>query len=359
MVNKARSLLPALFMEDSQGMLLLTAWLIFSLPLATAGREQKRLLGIGVRNAHAMVYDSGRGRVVLFGGADAVKVCGDTWEWEGKRWTLVSHAGPEPRTFPAIAYDSLRKRVVLFGGNRVLFGKNPDENRYLDDTWEWDGRRWVQLKVAGPPPRAEAAMAFDSRRGRVVLFGGYNRSGEGRKRLGDTWEWDGKRWIQIKVMGPTPRNGAAQVYDRVRGKIILFGGSTEAAVSGETWEWDGKQWVENRAALTEGRFNCVLAYDDARQKVIRFGGRYGGKPFGDTWEYDGQGWKQVSSSGPTARNHTAMVYDSRRKKMVLFGGHDFGLQDEVNIFGDTWEWDGDKWVQQEAGEARKRVDNGH
>ncbi|HEX6623531.1 MAG TPA: kelch repeat-containing protein, partial [Pyrinomonadaceae bacterium] len=235
-----------------------------------------------------MTYDSGRGRVILFGGADESKVRGDTWEWDGRRWSLVSQAGPGPRTFPAMAYDSLRKKSVLFGGNRVLFGKNPDENRFLNDTWEWDGERWTRIQAEGPSPRAEAAMAFDSRRGRVVLFGGHDRAGEAGRRLGDTWEWDGKRWMEMKVTSPSPRNGAAQVYDVVRGNIVLFGGSTQTGVSGETWEWDGKQWVENRAALTQGRFNCVMAYDSARRKVIRFGGRYAGKPLGDTWEYDGK-----------------------------------------------------------------------
>ena len=102
-------------------------------------------LQIGVRNAHAMAYDSDRGRVILFGGADESKVRGDTWEWDGRRWKLLSSAGPGPRTFPAMGYDPLRKRVVLFGGNRVLFGRNPDENRFLNDTWEWDGHNWAQI----------------------------------------------------------------------------------------------------------------------------------------------------------------------------------------------------------------------
>jgi hypothetical protein len=348
-------------MKGSQRLFHLLALLLFLLQPALAGREEKRLLKIGVRNAHAMVYDSSRRRIVLFGGADESQVCGDTWEWNGKRWTLASPAGagPGPRTFPAMTYDSLRKRVVLFGGNRVLFGKSLDENKFLDDTWEWDGQSWIQLKVAGPSPRAEAAMSFDSNRGRVVLFGGYNRSEAGRNQFGDTWEWDGKSWTQIKVTGPSPRNGAAQVFDSGRGKVVLFGGSTPAGVSGETWEWDGKQWVENRAALTQGRFNCVLAYDVARRQVIRFGGRYAGKPVGDTWKYDGKEWKQLTSSGPAARNHTAMAYSSTSKGIILFGGHDFGIREEVNVFGDTWEWNGDKWFQKEAGELRQRVDNGH
>src|SRR5215471_15203345 len=141
-----------------------------------------------------------------------------------------------------MTYDSIRKKVVLFGGNRVLFGKSPDEKTFLNDTWEWDGHNWSEVKVSGPIQRAEAAFAFDSSRGRAVLFGGYNLAGGKRTELGDTWEFDGSQWIQLKVAGPSPRNSAAMVYDPDRKRIILFGGSTEQGLSGETWEWDGKQW---------------------------------------------------------------------------------------------------------------------
>lgn len=358
MANKVRSLPRALWMKATRYVVLPIS-LIFSTASATTHRRETTSPEIGVRNAHAMAYDSGRGKVILFGGADESKVRGDTWEWDGERWTRVSDEGPGPRTFPAMAYDSVRKKVVLFGGNVVLFGRSPDENKFLDDTWEWDGRRWTQIKVAGPSPRAEAAIAFDSRRGRVVLFGGHNRAGAAGSRLGDTWEWDGKRWVEMRVTGPSPRNGAAQVYDSVRGKTVLFGGSTREAVSGETWEWDGREWKENRAALTEGRFNCVMAYDGARRKVIRFGGRYAGQPYGDTWEYDGEGWKRLRSTGPAARNHTAMAYEPKRGKVILFGGHDFGTHEWVNIFGDTWEWDGTAWARKKAGVTKKGVENGH
>lgn len=309
---------------------------------------------IDVRNAHAMTYDSRRGRVIVFGGADASKVREDTWEWSGRGWTQLSVAGPGPRTFPAMAYDSIRDRIVLFGGNRVLFGNTSDDNVFLADTWEWDGRKWFRIDVSGPRPRAEAAVAFDNNRGRVVLFGGYNRTDKGIQRLGDLWEWDGKKWIEVKVVGPSPRNGAALVYDRQRKKIVLFGGRTQDGVSGETWEWDGVRWIENRLASTEGRFNCVVAYDEVRRRVVRFAGRFGGKAVGDTWGYDGKEWRLLSSTGPVARNHTAMVYDSRRKKIFLFGGHDGPL-----VFGDSWEWDGTNWLKREDREAKTRVENGH
>jgi hypothetical protein len=346
-------------MVNSSPCLVLIILLRLLLPAPADWLFEKTVQPIGVRNAQGMAYDSKRGRIVLFGGADATKVCGDTWEWDGKRWELMSVVGPGPRTFPAMAYDSLRQRVVLFGGNRVLFGRTPEENQFLGDTWEWDGKRWLQIDVNGPPPRAEAAVAFDSKRGRIVLFGGHNRNEQGRNRLGDTWEWDGTRWTRLMVTGPSPRNGAAQVYDSVRGRIILFGGATPEGVSGETWEWDGKHWVENRSATTEGRFNCVMAFDRRRRKVIRFGGRYGGKPVGDTWQYDGKTWKQIRSTGPAARNHAAMVYSSESRSIILFGGHDLGTHQETNVFGDTWEWNGSDWRIKGAGHVEKRVDYLH
>jgi hypothetical protein len=336
---------------------LTTAFSCGARSLAYQGTDKQQALSqrcpaeLGVRNGHAMTYDSNRRKVVLYGGADAVQVCSDTWEWDGSCWNRVSVTGPGPRTFAALAYDSVRKRVVLFGGNRVLFGKTEEDNRLLGDTWEWDGQQWLEIKAPGPLPRAETAIVFDRKRGRVLLFGGYNRSGSKLNRLGDTWEWDGVSWNEVKVLGPSPRSGAARTWDDGRGKVVLFGGQNS---SSETWEWDGKRWVENRAAITEGRFNAVMAYARSRRRVIRFGGVYRGQRVGDTWEYDGRRWQRIEVAGPAARNHAAMVYDEARQRIVLFGGHDGD-----SVFGDTWEWDGRQWAQVNFVEARRRVENGH
>ncbi len=310
---------------------------------------------IGLRNAHAMAYDAHRERIVLFGGADTSAVAGDTWEWNGAGWVRVSVAGPEPRTFPAMTYDGRRRRIVLFGGNRVLFGKDPSaDDTFLGDTWEWDGRTWRRVATSGPPARAEAAMAFDEKRGRAVLFGGYDRVDGKIRRLGDTWEWDGTRWLAIPVAGPSPRNGAAQVFDRRRGAIVLVGGRAETGTSAETWDWNGARWSNDLAALAEGIFNCALAYDDTRARIVRFGGYRGKARVGETWELDGASWTLKSSTGPAARNHAAMAYDARRQRTVLFGGHDWD-----HVFGDTWEWDGTRWRLRETTEPRAHVDNGH
>ena len=38
----------------------------------------------------------------------------------------------------AMAYDSARERIVLFGGRT-------DRSGDLNDTWEWDGRTWTRV----------------------------------------------------------------------------------------------------------------------------------------------------------------------------------------------------------------------
>ena len=76
----------------------------------------------GHRNGHAAVNDPQSGNLLLFGGATAEELRGDTWRRHDGRWRRLPITGPAPRTFPAMAYDSARGEVVLFGGNRVLFG---------------------------------------------------------------------------------------------------------------------------------------------------------------------------------------------------------------------------------------------
>jgi hypothetical protein len=121
-----------------------------------------------------MAYDSQRGRTVLFGGYNTSNL-GDTWEWTGSDWTLMSTSGLSARNSHAMAYDSQFGRTLLFGG--------ANSTGHLSGTWGWDGANWT-LRVNGPSARQGHAMVYDSQHGRTLLFGGYNLNN-----LGDTWEW--------------------------------------------------------------------------------------------------------------------------------------------------------------------------
>lgn len=308
---------------------------------------------LSVRNAHSMVYDNDRGRILLFGGADASHVCADTWQWDGatRTWQFVRATGPGPRTFAAFAYDERRHEAILFGGNRILFGAGEQTDTFLADTWRFRNSRWTRVNTAGPGARAEAAIAYDRRRACIVLFGGYRRIGNETHRLGDTWEWNGKRWAKVAAVGPSPRNGAAMAYDQDRNRVVLFGGP---GPSNETWEWDGHGWAQLQAGDVPGRFNPVMVYDAARHEVVRFGGWTGKVRADDTWALRGDRWVLLNVSGPPARNHSAIVYVPDRARALLFGGHDGD-----NVFGDTWEWDGATWTMVASAPSEKFIDNGH
>jgi hypothetical protein len=76
-----------------------------------------------------------------------------------------------------MSYESTRGKVVMFGGANDL--------KLINETWEWNGLDWTQLRpTVKPSARQEHAMAFDSARGKVVMFGGSSGGNE-------TWEWDG------------------------------------------------------------------------------------------------------------------------------------------------------------------------
>jgi hypothetical protein len=84
---------------------------------------------------HALAFDSVRQRVVLFGGNAGFgnNYLNDTWEWDGTSWLQRFPAlSPDPRFEHAMVFDSQRGRLVLYSGSS---GPNP-----FADTWEYHVR---------------------------------------------------------------------------------------------------------------------------------------------------------------------------------------------------------------------------
>jgi hypothetical protein len=143
------------------------------------------------RVAPGTAYDVARGRLVMFGGVafPDQEPLGETWEWDGRRWYLLTPAlAPSARVGPVMAYDAGRRRVVLFGG---MSDADHDE---LAETWEWDGAMWIRIAAPGPGPRIWHAMYFDAGRAQVMLLGGV---GADEVPLDDVWAWDGSAWTRV------------------------------------------------------------------------------------------------------------------------------------------------------------------
>lgn len=270
----------------------------------------------------AMVFDTWRGMVVMFGGQPGSVGAGETWEWDGSDWRLASLAGPISRHGHALAYDEFRRVVVLSGGET-------SGGSALADTWEWDGKTWAQ-RSAGLPnapggPRVDHAMTFDPSRGVVVLYGGDQPPSSHL-----TWEWSGTSWQSRNTASyPAPRSMAAMTYDTRRQRVILFGGQTTSPPPGDNdvWEYDGTNWTMVSAVgiKPSGRSHHGWAHDPNSGVSILFGGETGGSLLGETWEWDGvlRKWTQTfPSPSPAARTRCAMVVDLPRGVAVAFGGSD-------------------------------------
>ncbi len=299
--------------------------------------------GPGRRRAPAMAFDAKRGRTVLFGGYDGRNYRSETWEWDGKTWSPAGSTGPAPREGAGMVYDLKRGKIVLFGGYSYANNKQI----FFDDTWEWNGKIWKKVDAGVVPGRRDMGMAYDSRRGKVVLFGGYSKRGSGGDvYFGDTWEWDGKAWLPVAKDGPAGRSRQGMAYDARLGKTVLFGGASYdpkagAKTWGDMWTWDGARWSPVVFQDPSIREKFGMAYDPKRRKVVLYGG-IGGRVLSDTWEWDGVTWKDCSpsSGGPGPLTGHSMAFDGTG--VILFGGS--SDKDNKKCKGETWRWDGQTWT---------------
>jgi Kelch motif/Galactose oxidase, central domain len=265
------------------------------------GATWKRLTPSTVPSARSDAVASALGTgVVAFGGwayfvesyGSEIKDTDQTWVWTGSDWAMPSLGASSPPARNNAAMAALDGNVVLFGGD-----SSPDP---LGDTWTYDGRRWTQATPsASPTARTGAAMAAFN--GALILFGGVVGVLSGASRVNDTWKWDGSSWTQLMPkLSPPPRTSAAMQL--LGGRLILFGGQ-HVGVSGgserinDTWAWDGETWTE----LSPGVSPPARAYAASGvigDRMFVAGGQGQAQALDDTWAFDGSTWTELAVSGP-------------------------------------------------------------
>ena len=318
------------------------------------------------RDTPGLAYDSATKRSVIFaggGGPGGGLVEDTTWSWDGTNGVWIGWTpSPYPASWPvmrwaqAVTFDSNRNRVLVFGG---WDGSN-DRN----DTWEWNDAAgtWTDrtptpiLPSSWPPGMNRTALAFDSRRNKVVLFGS-------DQPIYQTWEWDGTdgTWTNrtpspIPVSWPNARMEHSMSFDSARGVVVLLGGSLfwGGPFVNDLWEWDGAAgtWTNRTpsplpANWPSARADASLCYYANETATVLFGGSTvpcttggcvstGGYQ-NDVWLWNGNDgtWTKppVTGSRPVPRAYHGATYDSDRSRMVLFGG----IDDSGNVTNDTWE----------------------
>jgi hypothetical protein len=157
----------------------------------------------GQRAGHALAYHAGLAAMCLIGGDDdgPDRPREEPWLWNGREWTMRRTGdGPGVASLVVAASDPERKSVLIFGGFSVL-----GRQRYgppMGELWELTAEgAWRRPPVEGlqPGPRHHHAGAFDSARGRFVIYGGIDSADTWVR---DVWEWDRSGWHRIHAERP-------------------------------------------------------------------------------------------------------------------------------------------------------------
>ncbi|HET7225819.1 MAG TPA: kelch repeat-containing protein [Candidatus Eisenbacteria bacterium] len=176
------------------------------------------------RTEHTGIYDAANDRMVVFGGV-GLSYFGDVWalSLSGEpAWTQLAPAGTPPaaRFEHTAIYDSVRGRMVMFGGL--------DGSYFHNDVWALSlgsSPAWTLLSPAGPAPpvRAGHQAIYDPIRDRMVMGGGFSYSGSGPG--SDVWSLSLEQpaWTVLHPSGIPPASFGSASYDAGADRMLVFG----------------------------------------------------------------------------------------------------------------------------------------
>ncbi|MFK7739079.1 MAG: hypothetical protein AB8H80_02060 [Planctomycetota bacterium] len=295
---------------------------------------QRRTFGApGGRQETKLAHDASLRRTYMYGGESGES---DLWRLEQSNWELLVRAQANQLPSPSwpgsprgtrIVFDDARAGLVLLGGDPNTF--NP-----VFPMYRLAGNEWEQIPLASAPPlRRDPSVCYDSRRQRVLLFGGRSVTGFGDW-LNDLWAWDGVDWTELTTtVRPPERDSAGMAYDRMRDRVVLIGGSGFGPFV-ETWEFDGQAWALASSGGPRGLDSDSLTYDGVREAVLGYARQTSGSDLDQTWLWDGADWVElVTATKPDTGRRMGGAYDRDRRETVVFGGA--GDSSEI-IFGSLW-----------------------
>jgi len=302
----------------------------------------------GPRHLEEVVYDTGRNRLILFGGVELQK---EKWiepssvhEWDGNNWTLSEAPGPIGRRAGGLVYDASTKETLLFGG--VTTGKvQPDS--VLLDAWSWDGTNWKNLNTTCPVKEPEAA--YDPVNKRILVYGDANNKTIVDYNLPaafELWAYKNDGWKKLSADGPNIRGSGKISFDVARNKLVVPVFNENKLT---VWEWSDAGWTKTECGkdCPGYRNRFAIAYQPVEKATYLFGGLSAArKELGDFWKWDGRQWTKIDfTGGPSMRNSAHFVFGSN--ELLLYGGTIPKSPPEKGskLCSELWSWKKGKWVQ--------------
>jgi len=303
-----------------------------------------------------MAFDPGLNASIMTGGHVVADSYSDTWAQNASSgWQEIpTTAAPPPRWGLELSYDPNTNVVYLFGGVDA-------SATFYNYLWEFGPTfsvhaswTWTQVTAGtAPSPRAGAAMVYDATDGYTLLFGGCPSWGglywsHVCTALGDTWILSNGTWTNLTAtlpISPPARADAGIAYDGADRCVVLFGGFDGNSLYNDTWTFGGGDWTQEHPAVSpSARFSMGMVGAPGDGNVVLFGGgnQTGANVFNDTWTYEAGDWTLVSTSvAPPPRFSMTMSYDPVDQYVLLFSG--WSTNQRLS-FGDSWTFVNGVWT---------------
>jgi len=298
------------------------------------------------RYGHTAIYDPARTRMVVFGGADEGSACfNDVWTlslWGDPHWAPFAASGtpPSERVGHTAIYDPVRGRMVVFGGLKLL-------GSHQNDVWALSlgaSPEWTLITPSGTPPSGRNCHTaiYDPVRDRMVVFGG---TADGVSQLDDVWALSlgaSPEWTPLTPSGtpPSGRDVHTAIYDPARDRMVVFGGVGGTFLN-DVWTLSlgaSPEWTLLTPSGTPPSPRCfhTAIYDPVGDRMVVFGGDGATFALNDLWALSlgaSPEWTLITPSGtpPSPRCFHTAIYDPFGDRMIVFGGYD-----DSSELNDVW-----------------------
>lgn len=266
---------------------------------------------------------------------------------------------PEPRGEVEGIYDETNNRLVVFGGNTSAPVMCMPVYTQTNEIWafELDCNNWQRLDSAGGPgSRSRTAIAVDTMRDRMLVFGGMDGDPfSGATRFNEVWALDltTDTWTEVTTTGPapTPKGYAVAAYDAAKDRLLVHGGDP-GGFNGidemHALDLATNTWTEISGGTTpSARLYHGVTWVGTEMVIFAGAGGFGADTYSnDIWAFDAttDTWREVRAGGSDAplTRFGADIFTDASGNMVAFGGHDatdLGNSNDVMAYdfgGDAW-----------------------